>query len=87
MKMKNVEDAYPLSPMQQLMLLHTLSAPESDVLFNQFVENPPRFDVDDVESFGRLRVPFLPPVLRARRSGRWWLGRRKHRTGASERSY
>jgi thioesterase domain-containing protein/acyl carrier protein len=33
--MKNVADIYPLSPMQQLMLLHTLSAPQTDLLFNQ----------------------------------------------------
>ncbi|HEY1348562.1 MAG TPA: condensation domain-containing protein [Ktedonobacteraceae bacterium] len=35
MKLKNVEDMYPLSPMQELMLLHSLSAPESEVLFTQ----------------------------------------------------
>lgn len=35
MKLKNVEDMYPLSPMQELMLLHSLSAPESEVLFQQ----------------------------------------------------
>ncbi len=32
---KNIEAIYPLSPMQQMMLLHTLSQPESDVLFTQ----------------------------------------------------
>lgn len=35
MKMKNVEDMYPLSAAQELMLLHSLSAPESRVLFQQ----------------------------------------------------
>jgi hypothetical protein len=33
--MKNVEDVYPLSPMQELMLLHRLAAPKSAVLFEQ----------------------------------------------------
>ena len=33
--MKNVEDVYPLSPMQHLMLLHTLAAPRSKVLLRQ----------------------------------------------------
>jgi len=35
MKMKNVEDLYPLSPMQQAMLAHALYAPESRVSFEQ----------------------------------------------------
>lgn len=35
MKMKNVEDFYPLSPMQQGMLFHTLYAPDSGVYFEQ----------------------------------------------------
>jgi hypothetical protein len=34
--MKNVEDFYPLSPMQQGILFHTLSAPTSGVYFIQF---------------------------------------------------
>ena len=36
MKMKNVEAVYPLSPMQHLMLSHSLSASPVDTLFNQF---------------------------------------------------
>ena len=35
MKLKNVEDIYPLSPMQDLMLFYTLSAPNSGVLSEQ----------------------------------------------------
>ncbi len=35
--MKNVADIYPLSPMQETMLLHAISRPGDDVLFNQFV--------------------------------------------------
>lgn len=31
-----MEDIYPLTPMQKLMLLHTLSSPDSDVLIDQF---------------------------------------------------
>lgn len=34
--MKNVEDFYPLSPTQQGILFHTLSAPQSKVYFIQF---------------------------------------------------
>ena len=35
-KLKNVEDIYPVSPMQEVMLLHTISKSSNDVLFNQF---------------------------------------------------
>jgi thioesterase domain-containing protein len=35
MKIKNVEDMYPLSATQELMLVHSLSAPWSRVLFQQ----------------------------------------------------
>ncbi len=35
--MKNVQDIYPVSPMQEFMLLHGLSNAKSDTLFNQFV--------------------------------------------------
>ncbi|MEA5505986.1 amino acid adenylation domain-containing protein [Halotia wernerae UHCC 0503] len=37
MGMQNVEDFYPLSPMQQGLLFHTLSAPDTGVYFNQLV--------------------------------------------------
>ena len=36
MSMQNVEDVYPLSPMQEVMLLHTLANAKADALFNQF---------------------------------------------------
>jgi thioesterase domain-containing protein len=48
---KNVEDIYPLSPMQHLMLLHAMSAPGNGVLLNQV-----SYDVRgplDVERFRR----------------------------------
>lgn len=35
--MKNVEDIYPVSPMQEVMLLHALARRERDTLLNQFV--------------------------------------------------
>ncbi|WP_407900825.1 amino acid adenylation domain-containing protein, partial [Scytonema sp. NUACC26] len=35
-KNKNIEDFYPLSPMQQGILYHSLAAPKSGVYFNQF---------------------------------------------------
>ncbi|MFQ4145498.1 amino acid adenylation domain-containing protein [Chlorogloeopsis sp. ULAP02] len=37
MGMQNVEDFYPLSPMQQGLLFHTLSAPDTGAYFNQLV--------------------------------------------------
>ena len=37
MNRQNIEDIYPLSPMQKGMLFHTLYAPESGVYFNQTV--------------------------------------------------
>ena len=36
---KNVEDAYPLSPMQRLMLLHAISSAGNGVLLNQVCYN------------------------------------------------
>ena len=35
--MKNVEDVYPLTPMQELMLLNLLNAQSSEMLVDQFV--------------------------------------------------
>ena len=35
--MKNIEDLYELSPMQQGMLFHTLYSPESEVYFEQLL--------------------------------------------------
>ena len=35
MKLENVEDVYPLSPMQNLMLLHSVSTPHEGTLLNQ----------------------------------------------------
>ena len=34
--MKNVEDVYPLSPIQEGMLFHTLNEPNSGIYFNQY---------------------------------------------------
>lgn len=36
-KGKNIESIYPLSPMQQGMLFHTLYAPETGVYFQQLI--------------------------------------------------
>jgi hypothetical protein len=36
MGIKNIETFYPLSPMQQGMLFHSLTAPQSGVYFEQF---------------------------------------------------
>ncbi len=36
MSLENVEDIYPLTPMQHLMLMHSLRAPGSSTLINQF---------------------------------------------------
>ncbi len=57
MKMKNVEDAYPLSPMHQLMLMHSLFASQSDILVNQF-----RYT-----NQGRLNAAAFEQGLRVRR--------------------
>src|SRR5271169_5601709 len=34
---KNIENIYPLSPMQQGMLFHTLLSPKTGVYFNQII--------------------------------------------------
>src|SRR5438309_10829473 len=50
-ELENLEDLYPLSPMQQGMLFHTIYAPESGVYFEQSV-----FTIKgalDVKSFER----------------------------------
>lgn len=36
MKNKNIEDFYPLSPMQQGIFFHSIAAPESSIYFEQF---------------------------------------------------
>ncbi|WP_339383843.1 non-ribosomal peptide synthetase family protein [Fortiea sp. LEGE XX443] len=52
MGMQNVEDFYPLSPMQQGLLFHTLSAPDTGVYFNQLV----------CTLFGQLNIPVFEKV-------------------------
>ena len=37
MQLDNVEDVYPLSPMQQGLLFHSLYAPDSQAYFHQLV--------------------------------------------------
>ena len=71
--MKNVEDIYPISPMQEVMLLHDQSATDSGVLFNQFcyeIKGP--LDIDAfrqawqgvVERHTALRSCFLWETLK-----------------------
>lgn len=64
MKPKNVEDLYPLTPLQRLMLLHALTAPAGDVLVNR-VQYEIRGDlrVDDFESAWQ-RLLTRHPALR-----------------------
>lgn len=64
MNRKNIEDAYPLSPMQEGMLFHSLLAPTSGVYIDQL-----RFDLDgtlDVSAFAQAwqQVIARHPVLR-----------------------
>lgn len=62
--MNNVEDIYALSPMQELMLLHSLSRPNSEVLFNQFLYTV-RGDVDvDVIRESWQKIVDRHPALR-----------------------
>jgi non-ribosomal peptide synthase protein (TIGR01720 family) len=56
---KNIEAIYPLSPMQQLMLLHTLSQPASDVLFAQM-----RFTLTGLIDAAALHVSWQRIVAR-----------------------
>jgi non-ribosomal peptide synthase protein (TIGR01720 family) len=56
---KNIEDIYPLSPMQQLMLLHTLSQPDSGVLFTQM-----RYTLTGVIDAAALRASWQQIVTR-----------------------
>ncbi|MBW4636661.1 MAG: amino acid adenylation domain-containing protein [Gloeocapsa sp. UFS-A4-WI-NPMV-4B04] len=64
MNRKNIEDAYPLSPMQEGMLFHSLLAPTSGVYIDQL-----RFDLHgnlDVSAFAQAwqQVIARHPVLR-----------------------
>jgi amino acid adenylation domain-containing protein len=62
--MKNIEDIYPLSPMQQGMLFHTLYAPQSGVYFEQ-LSCTLQGDLD-IPAFHRAwqRVVDRHPILR-----------------------
>ncbi len=68
MSSKTIEDAYPLSPMQQGMLFHTLYEPEASVYVNQLtatIHGRLDFDAfkrawqDIVESYSILRTAFV----------------------------
>src|SRR6188768_2789505 len=68
MTLRNVDDIYPLTPMQQLMLTHALAAPASPVLSNQFcyrisgildVEALQRSCEDVVRRHPALRTAFI----------------------------
>lgn len=62
--MKNVDDVYPLSPMQGVMLFHALSATGADALVNQFAYEL-RGEVD-LDALGRAwqALADAHPVLR-----------------------
>ena len=64
MNKNNIEDIYPLTPMQKGMLFHTLSAPESGVYFQQLVYT--LHGDFDVSAFIRAwqRVVERHPILR-----------------------
>ncbi len=70
--MKNVEDIYPLSPMQQGMLFHALQAPDSEVYCEQM----------SCSANGKYRgkviaVPIAISMLISSKTvaGKWWLTR------------
>ena len=65
MQLRDVEDFYPLSPLQQGLLFHSLSEPESGMYFNQTLATL-RGPLD-VEAFRQAwqRVVDLHPILRS----------------------
>jgi amino acid adenylation domain-containing protein/non-ribosomal peptide synthase protein (TIGR01720 family) len=61
---QNIDDLYPLSPMQQGMLFHSLYAPDSQLYFNQ-LSSPIRGEINS-ENFKRAWQEILDrhPILR-----------------------
>ena len=61
---QNIDDLYPLSPMQQGMLFHSLYAPDSQLYFNQL--SAPLSGQIDAENFRRAWQEILDrhPILR-----------------------
>ena len=62
--MENVEDIYRLSPMQEMMLMHSLAKADADLLFNQFCYEV-RGELD-LKAFGQAwqQIVNRHPVLR-----------------------